>query len=106
MKPVKFHVDAEAEMIEAALWYEKQQINLGKRFLVSVQNAINKISINPILYPFVESDIRRCLIKTFPFGILFRNKPRRIEIIAVMHLHRNPGYWKDRDKALSEDDID
>ena len=96
MKPVKFNPEAEAEMIAAAAYYEQQQENLGRRFLASAQDAINRILLNPRMFPAVELDVRRCLVKTFPFGILFRDQPRRIVIIAVMHLHRDPGYWKNR----------
>ena len=96
MKLVKFHPDAESEMIEAAAYYETQQPDLGRRFLTSVQEAVNRIVLNPRLYPTVELDVRRCLTKMFPFGVLFREQPDRIVIMAVMHLHRDPGYWKDR----------
>ena len=96
MKVVKFHPDAESEMIEAAAFYEGQQSDLGRRFLASVQDAVNRIILNPHLYPTVELDIRRCLTKTFPFGVIFRERSDRIIIMAIMHLHRDPGYWKDR----------
>ena len=96
MRTVRFHPDAEAEMVEAAAYYEAQQENLGKRFLTSVQDALNRIQINPLLYPIVELDVRRCRTKTFPYGILLRALPDQIVVIAVMHLHRDPDYWKDR----------
>jgi plasmid stabilization system protein ParE len=96
MKSVVFQADAEAEMIEAAAWYETQQLDLGRRFLASVQDSINRIIINPRLYPFVEPDVRRCLTRTFPFGVLFRDRTDKIEVIAVMHLHRDPNYWLER----------
>jgi plasmid stabilization system protein ParE len=83
-------------MIAAAVYYERQQENLGRRFLASVQDAISRILLNPRLYPAVEPGVRRCLVKTFPFGVLFRDQPRRIVIIAVMHLHRDPQYWRNR----------
>ncbi|MGB2824258.1 MAG: hypothetical protein WBF17_25010 [Phycisphaerae bacterium] len=41
MKPVRFHPEAEAGMMEAAAYYEAQQPQLGRRFLVSVQDALN-----------------------------------------------------------------
>ncbi|MEI6563884.1 MAG: type II toxin-antitoxin system RelE/ParE family toxin [bacterium] len=50
MKVVKFHPDAESEMIAAAAYYEEQQPDLGRRFLASVQDAINRIILNPRLY--------------------------------------------------------
>ena len=83
-------------MIEAAAYYEAQQRELGRRFLASVQDAVNRIVLNPHLYPVVELDVRRCLTKTFPFGVLFRERPDKIVIMAVMHLHRDPDYWKNR----------
>ena len=96
MKAVSFHPNAESEMIEAAAFYEAQQPALGKRFLASVQDVVTRIGVTPRLYPIVELDVRRCLTKTFPFGVLFRERPDKVVIMAVMHLHRDPDYWKNR----------
>ena len=96
MKPVRFHPDAEAEMIEAVDWYESQQSGLGGRFLTTVQDAVNRIELNPELFPIVECDVRRCLTRTFPFGVLFRIKPDMFQVMAIMHLRRDPGYWRTR----------
>lgn len=83
-------------MLESAAYYESRQEDLGKRFLASVQDALRKIQINPLLYQIVEFDVRRCKIKTFPFDILFRIFSNELVVIAVMHLHRDPDYWKAR----------
>jgi toxin ParE1/3/4 len=96
MKTVRFHAAAEAEMAEAAAYYEAQQENLGKRFLASVQDALNRIQINPLLYQVVELDVRRCVTKTFSFGIVFRALQEQVIVVAVMHFHRDPDYWKVR----------
>jgi toxin ParE1/3/4 len=96
MKPIRFHPEAEAEMISAAVFYETKQKDLGKRFLTSVQNALNKIQVNPLLYQEIDDGVRRCLTMTFPFGVVFRIMPEQYVIIAVMHVHRAPGYWKSR----------
>ena len=94
MNSIRFHLEAEAEMNNAAAWYEHQQANLGKRFLASIQDALNRIQLDPALYPVVEADVHRCLVRIFPFGVLFRTMPGIIVIMAVMHLHRDPDYWK------------
>ena len=99
MKPIQFHPKAEAEMIRAAAWYEQQRPDLGKRFLSTVQDSLNRIKINPLLYPVIEGDVRRCLTKTFPFGVLYRVNPAMIVVMAVMHLYRDPDYWKNRSSA-------
>ena len=99
MKLVQFHPEAEAEMIEAAAYYETHQRDLGRRFLTSVQDALNRIQVNPLLYSVVEGDVRRCLTRTFPYGVLFQVRPDKCVVIAVMHLHRDPDYWKKRTRA-------
>ncbi len=96
MIPIRFHPEAEAEMMSAAKYYETQQKDLGKRFLASVQDALNRIQVNPVLYQEIETGVRRCLTMTFPFGVVFRIMPNQYVIIAMMHLHREPGYWKNR----------
>ena len=96
MKTVRFHPDAEAEMIAAAAYYERQQVDLGRHFLAAVQDATNRIVMNPALYGTVELDVQRCLTRTFPFGVLFRVRTDEILIMAVMHLRRDPSYWKYR----------
>jgi toxin ParE1/3/4 len=93
---VIFHPEADAEVTAAAVYYESQQENLGKRFLSSIEDGLARMRINPRLYPLIGEDVRRCLTRTFPFGILFRDRGDSIEIIAVMQLRRKPGYWKER----------
>jgi len=58
VKPVRFHPAAETEMNAAAAYYEDQQKNLGKRFLASVQDALNRIRVNPLMYRPVEPGVR------------------------------------------------
>ena len=89
MIPIRFHPEADAEMMSAAKYYETQQKDLGKRFLASVQDALNRIQV-------IEAGVRRCLTMTFPFGVVFRIMTNQYVIIAVMHLHREPGYWENR----------
>lgn len=96
MNPFRFHPDAELEMNQAAAWYENQQKTLGRRFLTSIQDALNRIQLHPELYPIVEGGVRRCLLRTFPFGVLFRVTPGVFVVIAVMHLNRDPSYWRNR----------
>ena len=96
MTPVHFHPQAELEMLEAAVWYEGEQQGLGKRFLDLVREAIASLSVNPSIHKIVEGDVRRKLVNTFPYGVLFRELSDCIVIIAVMHLHREPGNWRER----------
>jgi plasmid stabilization system protein ParE len=96
MKSCWFHPEALAEADEAASFYKEQQPNLELRFLEALNDSISRIRRNPLLYRRVEGDIRKCRIMRFPYGIVYRVIGDRIEVIAIMHLRRRPGYWKSR----------
>jgi plasmid stabilization system protein ParE len=102
MKPVRFHLAARAEAVEAAIFYERQQEGLGTRFADSLAAAVERIRSNPELYRIAERDTRKCRLPGFPYGVIFRVKDDSIQIVAVMHLHRRPGYWSARGQGLSE----
>jgi toxin ParE1/3/4 len=78
MIPIRFHSEAEAEMMAASVYYEEQQDKLGKRFILSVQNAVTRIQISPQIFPVVHQNVRRCITKTFPFNVLFHTQPDEI----------------------------
>ena len=88
--------EAEVDIEEAALWYEKQSKGLGHEFLDEVEKAYKTILENPSLYPLVHRDTHRALIHRFPFGIFYRIERGFIVIIAVMHGSRNPKRWQKR----------
>jgi plasmid stabilization system protein ParE len=91
-----FHREARMELVQSARYYEEQRRGLGLRFLEAATEAIRRIQAHPNLYRVVSGTWRQCRIPRFPFGIIYRVANRRVEIIAVMHLHRRPGYWHER----------
>ncbi len=44
----------------------------------------------------LSENSRRCLVGRFPYGLIYQIKSHALRIIAVAHLHRRPGYWKER----------
>ena len=99
MTHVVFLPEAEQEMLEAALYYESKASRLGVDFLSEVERAVKSIAESPNTWPVIQSELRRRLIKRFPFGILYRVESEEIVVIAVAHLRRKPGYWKERIKG-------
>ncbi|MDF0674871.1 MAG: type II toxin-antitoxin system RelE/ParE family toxin [Nitrospira sp.] len=87
---------AEEEMIAAAQYYQCQSAGLGSEFLSEVERTVAAILVHPEAAPKVKKDIRRRLLKRFPFGILYAVAADEVVIVAVMHLRRRPGYWEDR----------
>ncbi len=96
MTAVVFLPPAQEEMIAAAQYYQEQSIGLGAEFLAEVERTIAAIASHPNSAPKVKQDIRRRLLKRFPFGILYIATADEIVVLAVMHLRRRPGYWQDR----------
>ncbi len=91
-----FHPEAVAEFRQAIAEYEKNRKGLGIDFATEVYTAIQRILAHPQAWPILDEEIRRCQTKRFPFGILYAVENEEIFIIAIMHLHRDPGYWKQR----------
>jgi toxin ParE1/3/4 len=91
-----FHPEAEIELFEAIDYYEGCEAGLGYDFSIELYSSIQNILDYPNAWPILEDDIRQCLVNRFPYGILYSIEQDHIFILAVMHLHRAPGYWKHR----------
>jgi len=91
-----FHPQAEAELNKSIEYYEEIEPGLGYEFAIEVYSAIQRSIAFPKAWPVLEGDIRRSLVRRFPFGILYSVEKEGIFIAAVMNLHRAPGYWKHR----------
>jgi plasmid stabilization system protein ParE len=92
----EFHPEALDEYNEAAHYYARQQSGLDLRFIVCVEEAIAIILEDPSRWRAFDEDVRRCLTRVFPYGILYTIEPDFVLIVAVAHCSREPGYWKHR----------
>jgi len=90
------HPQALEELEHTILFYKKQQAGLEKRFIEAVEDAINRVCRNPLLYRKIDVAVRKCRLLHFPNAIIFRTEPAQLEIIAVMHLRKQPNYWQSR----------
>ncbi len=96
---IEFHPEALAEFEDAARYYANCQEGLESRFIARVEVALSQIQQAPERWRIFEDDVRRCLTRVFPYAVLFTVEPDYILIIAVMHCHRDPGYWRHRLKS-------
>ncbi len=92
----KFHPEALEEYREAARYYAERQTELDLRYVEAVENAITRILAAPERWPYIEDDIRRCLTRIFPYGIIYTVESEYVLIVAVAHCSREPFYWKGR----------
>lgn len=94
---IRRHPAAEAELLAAAEWYD-DAAELGADFLAEVRAFSARIADAPESYPpdpEIE-EIRRARLKRFPYWLIFAVHNEEIFIIAVAHVRREPGYWRDR----------
>jgi len=94
---MKYVIDPEAflELDDAVRYYEQQREGLGLEFLAEIRATIARILSNPEQFPILTRNARRARIHRFPYGVVYRTT-NDIVVLAVMHLHRKPGYWKHR----------
>ncbi len=69
---------------------------LGAQYRGDVQEALARIESFPRAWPPFSKRTRRCLVKRFPYGIIYRHAAEEITVVPVAHLHRRPGYWGTR----------
>ena len=96
MYEIEFHAEASKEMQTAAAYYEEQAKEPGDEFLDEIEQGLRWIRQFPRLWPIYEGEYRRCLLKRFPYYLVYRTASERAFVIAAAHLHRKPGYWTNR----------
>lgn len=65
-------------------------------FLDELDHAIERIGEHSEQFPLHEFGTRRLTLRRFPYLVIFRETGAGVEIIAVAHGRRRPGYWRDR----------
>lgn len=96
MIPYTFHPDADAELEDAALFYESRMAGLGKSFAAEVERTIALVREFPEAGSPAGPKLRRVLVARFPYSIVYRQDPDSIVVVAVAHQRRRPGYWRGR----------
>ena len=91
-----WHPDAEAEFVASFQWYYDRNPDAADAFEIELDSALNLIAKNPGTWPQYLHQTQKFVLRHYPFNLVFRNSSERIEIIAVAHQRRKPGYWKDR----------
>ena len=87
---VRFLTPASDELVQAIQYYEDQRIGLGREFLLEVEQVVDLIISFPSSWPIYTGNIRRALVKRFPFGLFYRVNQKEIVVAAVMDLRRDP----------------
>lgn len=90
-----FHPAARDEFVAAVEYYEAAMPGLGNRF----QHAVRRTTDLALLHPEAGTPrgvARRLPVSGFPYDAVYRIRGEVIEVLAVLHHHRRPGYWRSR----------
>ena len=91
---------ARTELRGAASHYRNIRPELGDRFRDAVNAAFDRIELWPLSCSATSNNARICRLRRFPYGVVYVPREAEIVVVAVMHLHRRPGYWRKRLKGL------
>jgi toxin ParE1/3/4 len=93
---VVLHPEADAEFLLAQQRYTDANPPLGRRFYDEITSVLGRITQHPLRYKQFDPPARRLFANGFPYAVIYVARLDAIWIIAVMHVRREPGYWKGR----------
>ena len=97
---VEFLEEAIAEARAAREWYEARSRAAGGAFMAELDQTLEQIAEFPEAGTPYFNSTRRRLLRRFPFSVVYRKERRKLEVVAVAHSSRRPGYWQERMRKL------
>jgi plasmid stabilization system protein ParE len=97
MRALRLRKTARDEIEDAFEWYRRQSLTAALRFLVAVDEALGAIRDRPEGFPVVTGELRRALLRRFPYAVYFKIYERTISVVGVVHGHRHPRTWLRRE---------
>jgi toxin ParE1/3/4 len=93
---VRLHPLAADEAKSAHRWYTERNTAAAEGFLKELDAAMEAIADAPERWPRFHRRFRRFLLHKFPFSVVYIQRQNFVEVIAIAHHRRRPGYWKHR----------
>ena len=87
---IRFLSRASNELAAAIDFYEQQRIGLGNELITELDHTLEVISQFPNAWPKFGTNLRRALLRRFPYGVLYRQSETEITVAAVMDLRQDP----------------
>ena len=93
---IRFHPEVDDEVVEAYHWYRARSPLAAVAFRAAIDRAITLIAGAPERPAPYLHGTRRVVLRRFPYVLVYRITEDGVEIVAVTHGRRRPGYWFDR----------
>ena len=93
---------AEADILEAAEWYDNQQPGLGEDFIRETDRIIASLAADAPLHRVRFADVRRAPFKRFPkYGVFYFIHQNEVIVFSVFHGARHPRWLRERRREVS-----
>ncbi len=87
---------ARRDLAAAFRWYEGRAVGLGHEFLRAVAVTFAAVDRAPERFPAALDDVRKAVVRRFPYVVYFVVLPGAVSVVAVMHARRDPRRWRSR----------
>lgn len=94
--PVIINPEAEADLAEGKTFYDGRQAGLGDEFLDCVGEVLDSLRTTPERHAMVFQDLRRCIVRRFPYAVFYRVDDDQVTVVAVYDMRRDPRGWQGR----------
>lgn len=91
-----YHPEAAEEGVEAKKWYARRSEVASINFQVELDRAAEEVRANPLRWEKYKFGTRRFIFSKFPYLLVYRVVESRIDVLAIAHGRRKPGYWRSR----------
>ena len=88
--------DAEAEIEAAFLWYQERNPEAAAAFRLEAFDGVEGLAEDPAKWKMDEHGTQRCLLRHFPYAVIYEVDGKDVFVLAVAHRRREPGYWRQR----------
>jgi len=93
---IRFHPAALSEAEKSQSWYSERSLKAANGFVEELSHAVNMVTEAPNRWPKYQSETRRYIFARYPFSLIYRVKNNIIEVLAIAHHRKRPGYWAKR----------
>ncbi|HKQ99847.1 MAG TPA: hypothetical protein VJT09_04190 [Pyrinomonadaceae bacterium] len=93
---VVVRLEAANEIQEAFDWYEGRSEGLGLEFLRVADACLSGVRRNPTSHQLVHAQVRRALLRKFPYALFYVVSGDTIVVLACFHVKRSPADWQRR----------
>ena len=91
---VRLSPAAESDVRDIYTWYKNQGKGLALQFRRSLGNCLERVQKNPAAYAKVHGEIRRALLRRFPYCVFYVIGESEVGVLGVFHGHRDPKTWQ------------